>query len=78
MSEPSQEFKQQWESKLVGKKIVDNPSEHPEHFCKSDLPQGPQSHRVIPRGAMVTRDFHPGRLNVHVDEEGTCTHINFG
>ncbi|KAK6363707.1 hypothetical protein TWF730_001127 [Orbilia blumenaviensis] len=74
----SSEVKQQWSDKLVGKKIVDEPSEHPDHFCKQDLPQGVQSHRVIPPGTMVTKDFRPDRMNVHVDDEGVCTRVHFG
>ncbi|KAK6495363.1 hypothetical protein TWF481_003387 [Arthrobotrys musiformis] len=78
MDSPPDEVKQQWKDKLVGKKIVDSPSSHPDHFCKQDLPQGTQAHRVIAPGMMVTRDFLPSRMNVHVDDEGTCTHIRFG
>ncbi|KAK6531428.1 hypothetical protein TWF281_008233 [Arthrobotrys megalospora] len=78
MDPPSQHVQQQWTDKLVGKKIVDSPSDHPEHFCKQDLPQGVQAHRVIAPGTMVTKDFRPSRMNVHVDDDGTCTHINFG
>ncbi|KAF3291067.1 hypothetical protein TWF970_000315 [Orbilia oligospora] len=78
MDPPSAHVQQQWKDKLIGKKIVDSPSDHPEHFCSQDLPQGPQAHRVIPPGSMVTKDFRPSRMNVHVDDEGNCTHINFG
>ncbi|KAK6515542.1 hypothetical protein TWF506_007873 [Arthrobotrys conoides] len=78
MDPPSEHVQQEWKDKLVGKKIVESPSDHPEHFCTQDLPQGPQAHRVIPPGSMVTKDFRPSRMNVHVDGEGNCTHINFG
>ena len=44
-------------------------------FCKKDLPE--QS-RVIKPGSMVTKDFNPDRLNIHVNEEGTVTHVQQG
>lgn len=44
-------------------------------FCKRDLPQ---TCRVIKPGQMVTKDFNPERLNVHVDDEGTVSHVNHG
>ncbi|KAK6356462.1 hypothetical protein TWF718_000821 [Orbilia javanica] len=78
MGPPSEEVQKQWRDKLVGKKIVDSPSDHPEHFSTQDLPQGPQAHRVIAPGNMYTQDFRPERMNVHVDDDGFCTHIRFG
>ncbi|KAK6335520.1 hypothetical protein TWF696_002293 [Orbilia brochopaga] len=78
MDPPSDDVQQQWKDKLVGKKIVEEQSDHPEHFSKRDLPQGPQAHRVIPPGTMVTKDFQPNRLNVHVNDEGRCTHLVWG
>ncbi|KAK2608499.1 hypothetical protein QQS21_002961 [Conoideocrella luteorostrata] len=65
---------EEWQNKLVGKKLHD--SEHNETmFCKKELPE---HHRIIAPGQMVTRDFHENRLNVHVDESGTVTHVQHG
>ncbi|KXJ91912.1 hypothetical protein Micbo1qcDRAFT_203954 [Microdochium bolleyi] len=56
-----------WTTKLVGKTLSDDG--HSEtNFCKKDLPQ---NHRVIGPNSMVTMDFRPDRLNVHVKEDGT-------
>ena len=44
-------------------------------FCKKDLPE---VSRVIPPGAMVTKDYREERLNVHVKEDGTVTHVTKG
>jgi len=77
-SPPSQETQNEWLQKLGGKKLVErNDSGDSNCFCTADLPQGPQAHRVIPPGSVVTRDFVPGRMNVHVDEDGKVTHINY-
>ncbi|KAJ6259048.1 hypothetical protein Dda_5944 [Drechslerella dactyloides] len=75
---PAEHVKEEWKSKLVGKKIVDDHSNDEGVFCKRDLPQGTQAHRVIPPGAMVTKDYQASRLNVHVDDDARCTHITFG
>ncbi|EWC48431.1 hypothetical protein DRE_02200 [Drechslerella stenobrocha 248] len=72
---PSDTFKQKWTTDLVGKKIVDQRSDDPEHFCKQDLPE---QNRVIAPGTLVTRDFRPQRMNVHLDDEDRCSHITFG
>lgn len=48
---------------------------HGQFFAKTELPE---KHRVIAPGQMVTRDFHEDRLNVHVDEEGTVSHVTYG
>ncbi|KAL7266104.1 hypothetical protein RUND412_011363 [Rhizina undulata] len=68
---------QDWHNKLVGKKIVEHEVEasHASNFSKRDLPE---KHRVIAPGTITTRDFYPDRLNVHVDGEGTCTHVVWG
>ena len=44
-------------------------------FCKRDLPQ---ETRVIEPGMMVTKDFKPDRLNVHLKEDGTVSHVAHG
>ncbi|KAK3390593.1 hypothetical protein B0H63DRAFT_466106 [Podospora didyma] len=71
-SDPTEE----WTNKLVGKKLSDDanaPSETT--FCKTDLPQPT---RIIEPGMMVTKDFVPERLNVHVKEDGTVSHVVHG
>ena len=65
---------QEWVNKLVGKKLSDD--DHTETtFCKRDLPE---QCRVIQPGQMVTKDFRPERLNVHVKEDGTVSHVEHG
>lgn len=44
-------------------------------FCKKDLPA---QCRVIEPGMMVTKDFQPERLNVHLKEDGTVSHVQHG
>ncbi|AEO55590.1 hypothetical protein MYCTH_2086920 [Thermothelomyces thermophilus ATCC 42464] len=61
---------QEWTNKLVGKKLSEEPSSE-----TTDLP--PQT-RVLPPGAIVTKDFRPDRLNVHVTEDGTVSHVTHG
>ncbi|KAL2120285.1 hypothetical protein VTJ04DRAFT_4311 [Mycothermus thermophilus] len=65
---------QEWANKLVGKTISDTPSSETT-FCRTELPQ---ESRVIPPGAIVTKDYRPNRLNVHVTEDGTVTHVTKG
>ncbi|KAL2106027.1 hypothetical protein VUR80DRAFT_7393 [Thermomyces stellatus] len=67
---------EEWMRKLVGKKLGDE-NEGPSEtvFCKRDLPP---EHRVIKPGMMVTKDFRPERLNVHVDDEGKVSHVYHG
>jgi len=61
----------QWQSKLVGKKLGENSDAVT--FAKADLPK---ETRVIEPGMMVTKDFKPERLNVHLGEDGTVTHVD--
>ncbi|KAK3906633.1 PUA domain-containing protein [Staphylotrichum tortipilum] len=61
---------QEWMNKLAGKLLCDGPSTETT-FCKTDLPQ---TTRVIEPGMMVTRDFNPDRLNVHVGKDGIVSH----
>ncbi|AEO67200.1 uncharacterized protein THITE_2116039 [Thermothielavioides terrestris NRRL 8126] len=65
---------QEWMMKLAGKTLSDGPSSETT-FCKRDLPQ---ETRVIEPGAMVTKDFKPERLNVHLKEDGTVSHVTHG
>ncbi|KAK4040223.1 hypothetical protein C8A01DRAFT_35737 [Parachaetomium inaequale] len=65
---------QEWMTKLAGKTLSEGPSSETT-FCKTDLPQ---ETRVIEPGMMVTRDFKPERLNVHVTEDGTVSHVYHG
>ncbi|KAG7288190.1 hypothetical protein NEMBOFW57_007719 [Staphylotrichum longicolle] len=65
---------QEWMNKLAGKTLGDEPSSETS-FCKRDLPQ---QTRVIEPGMMVTKDFNPDRLNVHVKEDGTVSHVSHG
>ncbi|KAF2706574.1 hypothetical protein K504DRAFT_458968 [Pleomassaria siparia CBS 279.74] len=61
---------QDWESKLMGKRLGDSHDEVT--FAKSDLPQ---EHRVIKPDSMSTMDHKPERINIHVDEEGTVKKV---
>lgn len=44
-------------------------------FCKRDLPE---VHRIIKPGSIVTKDFRPERLNIHLNEDGTVSHVRHG
>ena len=65
---------EEWANKLVGKKIGDEPTSETV-FCKKDLPE---ECRVVEPGMMMTRDHVPSRLNVHLNEDGTVSHVNHG
>lgn len=93
MTNNSGDKNEEWTNKLVGKKISDEPSNETvredgdcaverrgpliasQTFCKAELPQ---QTRVIEPGMMVTKDFVPDRLNVHVKEDGTVSHVHHG
>ncbi|PMD14515.1 hypothetical protein NA56DRAFT_610196 [Hyaloscypha hepaticicola] len=62
---------EEWTQKLVGKKIGE--SNDSTTFAKTDLPK---ETRVIEPGMMVTKDFKPDRLNVHLAEDGTVSHVD--
>jgi len=62
---------EEWQNKLVGKKLGDAPDATT--FAKAELPK---ETRVIQPGQMVTKDFKPDRLNVHLGEDGTVTHVD--
>ncbi|KAI0163536.1 hypothetical protein BJ166DRAFT_295903 [Pestalotiopsis sp. NC0098] len=65
---------EEWTNKLVGKKLSEGSSDEVS-FCKKDLPE---ECRVIEPGSMVTKDFKPDRLNVHLKEDGTVSHVQHG
>lgn len=44
-------------------------------FCKKDLPE---ECRILQPGAMATRDLKPDRLNVHLMEDGSVSHVTHG
>ncbi|KAK8251914.1 hypothetical protein IWZ00DRAFT_505440 [Phyllosticta capitalensis] len=62
-----------WEEKLLGKKIGD--SHDNVTFAKQDLPE---EHRIVKAGEMVTQDHKPERLNIHVDDNGTVHKVVHG
>ncbi|KAL1992353.1 hypothetical protein VTN49DRAFT_4385 [Thermomyces lanuginosus] len=65
----------EWLTKLVGKKLTDESTSNELFFAKKDLPA---SHRVVKPGDMTTMDFRPDRLNIHVDDDGTVRDVKFG
>ncbi|KAK3687455.1 hypothetical protein B0T22DRAFT_478775 [Podospora appendiculata] len=65
---------EEWSNKLVGKKLSEEASSETT-FCKTELPQ---QTRIVHPGQMVTKDFVPERLNVHVNEDGTVSHVVHG
>ncbi|RCH96702.1 hypothetical protein CU098_009192 [Rhizopus stolonifer] len=68
-----------WKDKLVGKIILDDEQEtalsEGEYVRRKDLPK---PSRVIPKNSMITMDFRPDRLNVHVDDRKKITGVNYG
>ncbi|KAF4422190.1 pua rna binding domain-containing [Fusarium acutatum] len=63
---------EEWQNKLVGKKLSDEESSTETVFAKRDLPQ---ETRIIEPGMMVTKDFKEDRLNVHLKDDGTVSHV---
>ncbi|UPL03860.1 hypothetical protein LCI18_014794 [Fusarium solani-melongenae] len=61
----------EWQNKLVGKKLSESESNETV-FCKRDLPE---ETRIIEPGMMVTKDFKENRLNVHLKDDGTVSHV---
>ncbi|RDL42199.1 Uncharacterized protein BP5553_02178 [Venustampulla echinocandica] len=61
----------QWANKLVGKKLGERSDEVT--FARAELPK---ETRVIEPGQLVTKDFNPDRLNVHLKEDGTVSHVD--
>ncbi|KAJ9050921.1 hypothetical protein DSO57_1009533 [Entomophthora muscae] len=66
----------EWEQKLVGKKIVDGDvHEESETFPREQLPI---NHRIIPAGGMATLDFNPDRLTITLDKEDKVCKVKMG
>ncbi|KAK5658251.1 hypothetical protein OQA88_2226 [Cercophora sp. LCS_1] len=65
---------EEWSNLLVGKTLSDEPSTV-NTFCKTELPQPT---RIIEPGMLMTRDHVPERLNVHLKEDGTVSHVHHG
>ncbi|KAL8675837.1 MAG: hypothetical protein Q9186_007561 [Xanthomendoza sp. 1 TL-2023] len=65
---------QEWMTKLMGKKITDSGPSDNLSFAKAELPK---EHRIVEPGAMLSKDFNPNRLNVHLAEDGTVSHVDF-
>jgi len=84
---------EEWQNKLVGKKLSDEETstetvcchetyssylykhaanDNEQVFAKRDLPQ---ETRIIEPGMMVTKDFKEDRLNVHLKDDGTVSHV---
>ncbi|RFU32171.1 hypothetical protein B7463_g4180, partial [Scytalidium lignicola] len=61
----------EWRNKLVGKKLGE--SSDATTFARAELPK---ETRVIQPGEMVTKDFNPNRMNVHLSEDGTVAHVD--
>ncbi|EAA32790.1 hypothetical protein GE21DRAFT_6302 [Neurospora crassa] len=72
-NDPTVQKTEEWMNKLCGKTLADHTSETT--FCKSDLPK---QTRIIEPGSMVTKDFNPDRLNVHVGDDGKVSHVVHG
>ncbi|PLB43948.1 hypothetical protein P170DRAFT_441389 [Aspergillus steynii IBT 23096] len=66
--------KQEWLTKLAGKKISESTSDV-NTFAKKDLPS---SHRVLKPNDAMTMDYRPDRLNVYVGEDDIVHDVNFG
>jgi hypothetical protein len=63
---------EEWQNKLIGKKLSDDDASTETVFAKRDLPQ---ETRIIEPGMMVTKDFKEDRLNVHLKDDGTVSHV---
>lgn len=60
---------------LIGLKFVDGNSNDPNVITRERLPN---NCRVIPAGNVVTMDWVPDRLNVHLDEDGNVKKVKKG
>ncbi|KAL2066839.1 hypothetical protein VTL71DRAFT_1263 [Oculimacula yallundae] len=67
----SQSKTEEWTNKLVGKKIGE--TSDATTFARAELPK---ETRVLEPGSIVTRDFKPDRLNVHLKEDGSVSHVD--
>ncbi|KAH6880085.1 hypothetical protein B0T10DRAFT_609687 [Thelonectria olida] len=66
---------EEWSNKLVGKRLTDDEASTETVFAKRELPQ---ETRIIEPGMMVTKDFNENRLNVHLKDDGTVSHVIHG
>ncbi|KAI9248832.1 hypothetical protein BDA99DRAFT_445938 [Phascolomyces articulosus] len=68
-----------WRDKLVGKKILKDNEEtalSSDQFVReSELPK---LRRVLPPNGVMTMDYRPERLNIHLDHNQKVQSVNFG
>ncbi|KAF1798853.1 hypothetical protein V8B55DRAFT_1521849 [Mucor lusitanicus] len=78
MEEPNNNVAE-WEQKLVGKILLEDDAEHTlnndEVVRIKDLPS---YHRVLPPGAIMTRDYRLDRLNVFIDDNRKVERVYYG
>ncbi|KAI9834650.1 MAG: hypothetical protein M1826_000052 [Phylliscum demangeonii] len=67
------EGSEDWKNLLMGKKLTDTTSDAT-NFARRDLPK---EHRVVEEGSLLTQDFKPDRLNVHLDKDGKVSHVDW-
>ncbi|KAI9470380.1 hypothetical protein LPJ78_003700 [Coemansia sp. RSA 989] len=78
--------KKEYYKHLIGKKYI-RPEEHEQlkaqgkggvdqekEFTKEHLPE---LHRVVEANGIMTMDYRPDRLNVHLDEDDKCKNISW-
>ncbi|KAI4173650.1 MAG: hypothetical protein LQ343_002825 [Gyalolechia ehrenbergii] len=73
-STSSSSQQQEWTTKLLGKTLTSDTRADNLSFAKQDLPK---DHRIVEPGAMLTQDYRPERLNIHLGEDGTVRHVDF-
>ena len=61
---------------FVGKPYSETPAEG--HVDDIMIAKVSKRYRVVPRGSMMTMDFCPDRLNVHLDDNKVITEVNSG
>ncbi|KAI9331392.1 hypothetical protein BD770DRAFT_403531 [Pilaira anomala] len=68
-----------WRDKLFGKVILNDDEQTglaaDEYIRKKDLPQ---PNRILPPNSIMTMDYRPDRLNIHVDHTMRVTSVNQG
>ncbi|CAG8574726.1 6985_t:CDS:2 [Diversispora eburnea] len=72
----------EWKSKLVGKILVRSKDistvsevDKDKVVLETDLPE---VKRIVNKGMLVTMDWKPERLNVHLNEDNKITSVNYG
>ncbi|KAL9543453.1 hypothetical protein MBANPS3_008112 [Mucor bainieri] len=69
----------EWQKKLVGKILLEDDAEHTlnndEVVRIKDLPS---YRRVLPPGAIMTRDYRLDRLNVFIDDSRKVERVYYG